>query len=146
MPKLFIRQNFQFAGKVYRTNEDGNEILTIGVSRIKEEIAKGKHPKTGKWLSGVLNHCEPADTLARRLILGEDSDPDEVEAEVAEAEESEHKDPEGAVIEDPELDPESEERQAIYAEFDRIGKAYDRRWKLQTLRNNLVKAKKETGE
>ncbi len=146
MPKLYILNNFQHKGKVFRTNEDGDAILSLSVGQIKEEIARGKHPTSGKWMSGVLNHCAPADVISRRLILGEQPDPDELEAELEEAEETETDESEGEVLPGGSTpDPEDEEREAIYAEFKRIGKACDKRWKLTTLRNNLAKAKKETG-
>jgi len=45
-----------------------------------------------------------------------------------------------------EVDAEISELDAIRAEMDEMGKAYDRRWKLQKMRDALIAAKKETGK
>lgn len=121
MPKFFIDVNFQYNGKIFRTTDDGSATLAISASDLKKEIAKGKHPKTGNWLSPVLNHCTPADNETRKIVF---PDAEEIDEEIAE-------------------DPTNELEQ-IKAEFDRLGKAYDNRWGIDRFRNELKKARKES--
>ena len=118
--KLHIVENFQWRGQIYRAGdkpEDRN--ININKATLLAEMDKGKHPETGKFLSPVLNHCIPGDEETAEILGGE-----------APKEEKDEK----------------EEIEAVRAEFDLIGKAYDRRWQLKRLTAELVKAQKETGE
>jgi len=139
MPLFFIRENFQHKGRVYRTNEMGDATLEVSNAHLAEELKLGTHPTSKKPLSGLLNHCVPADDATRALV-----DPEfakeynkkskaEIEAEKQEA----ATDKKAA---------EMDAKEAIYAEFDEMGKAYNRSWGLKRLKDELIKAKKATGK
>lgn len=118
--KLLVVENFQWNGKIYRAGEKPEDrSISVSKSLLLAEMEKGKHQGTGKYLSPVLNHCVPGDEEAAELLGGT-------------APEEEKDD--------------TEEIERIRAEFDAIGKAYDRRWQLKRLQTELVKAQKETGE
>lgn len=120
MPRMNVKTTFPFRGKIYRSRERPED-SSFSISRedLIAEVAKGKHPTTGKWVSPVLNHAEAADAEAA-AILG--IAPPEIAVEESE-----------------------DDIEAVRSEFDRIGKAYDRRWRLLRLRDELAKAKKEVG-
>jgi len=64
MPKFIVNKTFQFAGDI----RQAGSVLIISKADLEREKALGKHPTNGKYLSGLLNHCE--------------SDDDEIEPEV----------------------------------------------------------------
>ncbi len=125
MPKFHVDKTFQFGGDI----RQAGSILTISKADLEKEIARGrkdvKQPdgsvkQTGKWLSGLLNHCSPEDDGAAATVaetVAEDEPGDEEAARIA----------------------------TIRAEMDEMGAAWDRRWKLPKLENELVKAKKVRG-
>lgn len=115
--KFIVVDNFQVGAGV---NKSGNQLI-ISESSVQERMKLGKHPKTGKWIDGVLNHCEPADDFTAGLLGEELKAKEGSEEEVADA------------------------IGAIKKEMDEMGAAYDRRWKLDRLKIELVKAKKERG-
>jgi hypothetical protein len=114
---FIVNDNFQFGGGIKR----GDSVITVSESFVKAQMELGKHPKTKKWLSGVLNHCEPADDFTAELIgmpkKVKEAGPEEIAEKLA----------------------------AIKKEMDDMGAAYDRRWKLARFEIELVKAKKERG-
>ncbi len=55
--KFIITEKFKFGDSVY----NAGEILTISEADLEKEVAKGKHPTNGTWLSGVLNHGRKLD-------------------------------------------------------------------------------------
>lgn len=130
MPQFIVNENFQFASGIKRVDE----IVTVSDAFVKAEMAKGKKEFKSKgfgkkavpkieerWLSGLLNHCDPYDDAAEKLV----NEPKRAE---------------------PPSDDEVAERvAAIKGEFDAIGAAFDNRWKLDRLEKELVKAKKERG-
>lgn len=124
MPKFIVNNTFQFGGDI----RQAGSVLTISKADLEKELAKGKHPKRGTWLSGLLNHCEPEDDAAAELIAGE----------IAE-EESEKPEDDAAAEADVRL-------AEIREEMDKMGAAWDRRWKLPRMENELVMAKKVRGE
>lgn len=122
MAKFIVNRAFQFGGAVRRENS----ILEISDAEVKTEIARGDHPDfPGRPLSGLLNHCYPADDATAELV--KDIIPTK---EIEEA-------------------PTDEEKQAellaLRGEFDALGKAYHPGWTLGRLKKELVKAKKEAG-
>lgn len=116
MPRFIVNNTFQFGGEIRRAGS----ILTISKADLEKEFARGMHPKNGKYLSGLLIHCEPDDDGAA----------------VAVAEN---------VPQDDAGDEEAERIATIRSEMDEMGAAYDRRWKLPRLENELVMAKKTRG-
>lgn len=121
MAKLHPIVSFQYKGRIVKSGElVGDAVLTVPLDDLKKEKAKGKNKETGNWLSPLLNHCEPADNEAAKVF-----GVDQVERE-------EEKD-------------DTKEIEQVQAEFDKIGKAYDKRWKLPRLKNELLKAQKEIG-
>lgn len=112
MQKFIVTETFQFGGDIRKAGS----ILTISKDDLEKELALGKHPKNGKYLSGLLNHCEPEDDATAETVA--DAEPGDEEAV----------------------------RMAfIQAEMDKMGAAYDRRWQLPRMENELVKAKKTRG-
>lgn len=124
--KLIVNENFQFKG-VRRAGAT----LTISSDFLEKEIKKGRHEnvKRGRhpWLSGLLEHCIPANQSTADFIS-------KVSGKTVEPLKEEHNE-----------EDDSEEIMELRAEFEAMGKGYDKRWKLETLRNRLIKAKKETG-
>ena len=121
MALLFVVRNFQYRGMFIRAGEEPEDAtITVKAEELREEADRGRHPKTKRWLSPLLNHCQPADEEAARIMGAE---PVKIAAEPDDENE----------IED------------VRAEFDALGKAYDRRWGLDRLRIELKKARKEVG-
>jgi len=122
--KFHVDRTFQFKGRIIR---EGNT-LDVTKAVVEEEIAKGKHPKQmGVFLSGLLNYCLPADEETAAFV----SKGTGFKVEVVE-EESDKESP--------------DEITSLRVAFGEIGAAYDRRWGLQKLRNELLKAKKTRGQ
>lgn len=120
MPTLFIVESFQYNGKVYRCGETATDAtLSVSLGELKEEAKRGRHEKTGNWLSPILNHCMPGDKDSEEIF--------------------------GYEVEKKVEKDDTEEIEKLRAEFDDIGKAYDKRWQLKRLQNELLKAKKEAG-
>ncbi len=116
--KLIAKENFQFGSGVKRMDD----IITVSDSFLKKEMEKGKHPLTKNYISAVLNHCDPLDDETAKF-LG-------VEKKQA---------PAGP-------DEEAERIGEIRKEMDEMGAAYDKRWKLERLENELIKARKNRAE
>lgn len=112
MPKFIVNETFQFMGDI----RQAGSVLTISKVDLEKELALGKHPKNGKYLSGLLNHCEPEDDAAVETVANAEP-----------------------------VDEEADRIVVIQAEMDKMGAAYDRRWQLPRLENELVKAKKIRG-
>lgn len=126
--QFFVNESFQFQGQFIR----GGGSLSISEDQLKAEITRGKHPtkKKERWLSGVLTHCSPADDATAAFITKATAG--ELKPEVASDSPAEVKD-----------DP--DEIEGLRKEFDDLGAAYDRRWGLEKMRNELLKAKKHRG-
>lgn len=124
--KLIANENFQFRG-LHRAGVT----LTVPAALLLSEIEKGRHleEKKGRhpWMSGLLEHCTPANQATADFI--EEKSGAKIDPIDAAHDESD----------------DSDEIREIRAEFDAMGKAYDKRWKVETLRNRLVEAKKEFG-
>ena len=129
MPKFFVNEAFQFKGQVIREGT----ILTVTESDVKREADRGYHEQKAaknieRHLSGLITHCAPADDATAKQLskaLGKE-------------------------VQGPEEEVDAEEEtanavEAIQAEFDKIGAAYDKRWNLSKLENELRKAKKLRG-
>jgi len=114
---FIVNDNFPMGGKMKRMDD----VITVSAEFVKSEMEKGKHEKTGKWLSGLLNHCDPCDDFTAELMGAEKkvlpAGPEELGERIG----------------------------AIQKEMDAMGAAYDRRWKLPRYEAELVKAKKERG-
>lgn len=123
MPKFLVNQAFQHAGRVNRAGL----LLIVSADELVAEVAKGKHDKTGKWMSGLLNNCAPADDATADLLAEATGEKKVVVPE----EESE--------------DSQSEAIEDIRAKFTDIGAAYDNRWGLKKLQMELLKAQKMRG-
>ena len=102
-----VKSSFVFNGRLWKAGS----VIVVSGDDLQAEKSKGSHEKTGKPISGLLNHCYAED---------EEEDAKEVE-------------------------PTSEMLEAVRDEFQKIGAAFDRRWKLDRLKNELIKAKKERG-
>jgi len=120
--KFHVERTFQYGGRIIR---EGSKI-DVSKADLEKELLRGKHPKLKVWLSGLLNYCIPADDDTAAFL----SKATGVQFDVAE-EESEEESP--------------DEITSLRESFDGIGAAYDRRWGLQKLRNELLKAKKVKG-
>jgi len=122
--KFSVQSSFIFGGIVRR--EDA--VLTIGEGDLAAEVALGVHPKTGKPMSGILNHCSPENEAA--------------DAAIAELKEQGAKIPPQPVYPDTDEETRIDE---IRAEIEGMGAAYDKRWGLKRLEMELTKAKKARG-
>jgi len=120
--KFTVVETFPFKGVARRAGVT----LEVPDSIVKAEIAKGTHPESKKPMSGLLNHCIPADDNALKLVKGVEG----VKLDVP-AEEEQDKE---------------EEIEALRTEFDKIGKAYHPAWRAARLRKELLKAQKEQPE
>lgn len=130
MANFNVNNNFQFGGGVQRAGL----ILEVGDSMVITEAEKGLH-ESGKPLSGLLNHCTPADDATARLVAKYLKG-----AKVEKEEKVELSDEEKAEI----AIKEKEEIAAIHKEMDELGKAYDKRWKLKRLTQAVIQARKES--
>lgn len=122
--KFLVSRSFIFGDNVRREGS----ILTIAGDELAAEVEKGVHPKTGRPMSALLNHCEPENEAADEAI-------NTLRAE-------------GAMIpEQPKYPPTKEDDgiESMRKEMDDMGAAYDRRWGLKKLQMELTKAKKIRG-
>lgn len=119
MPEFIVREMAQIGGEIRREGS----VLTMGKSDVKRELALGKHEKTKKWISAILNHCEPADDETYEMIFGKAPEQDEISQE--------HKD--------------AARTEEIREEMDALGVSWDRRWQLKRLENELIAARKLKG-
>ena len=124
--KFIADETFQFRG-LHRTGVT----LTVTEEMVRAEIDKGKHKrKSGsrrRWLSGLLEHCSPANQETANFVdkfTGDKTEPIEKK--------------------DNEKDDSIEIRE-IRAELDTLGIAYHPRLGVVKLRLELIKAKKATG-
>ncbi len=115
--QFIATKSFQFGAGIKRVDS----VITVSPEFVKAEMEKGKHSKTGHWISGLLNHCEPLDDFTAELVGEEKKQP---------------------VISD---EQQAEEIAAIKKEMTDLGIPYDNRWKLPTLKMMLTKGKKEKG-
>ena len=117
MPKFLVNNTFQFYGHVRR---DGST-LEITKADLTAELEKGNHKVTNKPLSGLLNHCSPADNETAELMASRGIKKEEKESE----------------------DEESSKREIdiIKEKMDAMGVAYDNRWGREKLRQEFKKAK-----
>ena len=120
--KFHVERTFQYGGRIIREGS----MIDANKADVEKEVARGRHPKLNVFLSGLLNYCTPADDETARFL----SKATGVQFDVAE-EESEEESP--------------DEITSLRESFDEIGAAYDRRWGLLKLRNELLKAKKVKG-
>jgi hypothetical protein len=141
MAKMFIKNNFQHKGTVYRTNEEGKTTLKVSPEDLKKEMALGKITKkikgvkVEKWVSGLLNHCEPADREAKTIVLGMKFD-----------EKGESEDDEKARLKKEQKAADDKEKAEIHEELEKLGKGVNPRLGLPKLRDALKAAKIEAGE
>lgn len=120
--KLIANTAFQFRG----IRREG-ATLTVADAILKEEIKKGKHPKSGHWMSGLLEHCTPANQETADFIekfTGKKNTP--------------------VVKKGDEVDN-SQEIREIRAELETLGVAFHPKLGLPKLRLAIIKARKETG-
>lgn len=128
MPKFIVTTNFQFYGIIRRadsTVEVSEDLLQKEIELGTKEVVSKNGNVTIRPLSGLLNHCTPADKETAALVAGIGKTPvsdgpsdDEVAARIAEIKEL----------------------------MDGMGKAYDKRWGLKKLEEELIKARRSTGE
>jgi hypothetical protein len=130
MASFNVNENFQFGGGVQRAGL----ILDVGDSMVITECEKGLH-KSGKPLSGLLNHCSPADEATAKLVAKYLKG-----AKAGKEEKAELSDKEKAEI----AAKEEEEIVSIQKEMDELGKAYDKRWGIKRFRDEVIKARKES--
>lgn len=121
MPKFTANTTFQYANAIRREGST----LTVDKDMLQVEIDMGKHPDTGRPMSGLLNHCSPADEDTTDLVQGF-SQPKEQALELCDEEKA-------ARVKE------------IQAEMDEMGVAYHPAWKLSRMEKELIKAKKEKG-
>ena len=125
MAKLIVTESFTHKAVLYKAGT----ILTVADFDLKAEIEKGFHPqKKGRYLSGLMTHCTPADD-ATAAFIGKITG----------------KEVEAAADEGDDADALMEEIASLRGEFDAIGAAYDNRWGVPRLKNELIKAKKMRG-
>lgn len=126
MARFIVNENFQFGGALRRTDAE----LVIDDAMAIAESKKGKNDETGRPISGLLNHCTPADEHTEGILSGKikpKKDPVVAEKDRLEAEKK-------------------REIERIRGEFKKIGKAYDPKWAVDKLGKELKKAIKEVGE
>jgi hypothetical protein len=127
--EMFVNTSFLFRGSVRKAGT----VLVVSETDLKEEKALGTHPeKKGRYISGLLNHCSPADDATAKF-LGVD--------EIVEAEEGAKKN----AVASKENTEKSDPRSKSWAEMDQMGAAYDKRWDDNKLAQELLKAKKARG-
>jgi len=125
--KLIANENFQFRGM----HREG-VTLTVPEDILRSEIEKGRHPNKVRgrhaWISGLVEHCTPANQETSDFI----ESLTEEKLKPVETSDDEKDD--------------SDDIRGIRAEFDLMGKAFDKRWQLKRLRTELIKAKRSVGE
>jgi|SRR6185369_2804302 len=124
MPKFIVETNFQFYGIIRRadsTIEVSEAILQAEMNMGTKEVKSKSGNVTIRPLSGLLNHCTPADKETAEMVGKEAKKPEATEfdnlARIAEIKEL----------------------------MDEMGKAYDNRWKLKRFEEELTKARISTG-
>ena len=126
--KLIVSETFQFRG-IHRSGTE----LTVSATLLKTEIERGKHPEIVKgvesWNSGLMEHCLPANDETAEFI----TDIIAGKPIMKNTDKKKKKNDSKAIRE-------------IWAEFDLMGKAYDKRWRLKRLTQELTKAKKAVGD
>lgn len=126
MAEFRVDENFQFGGALRVVDS----FLEVADHRVIDEMALGEHEETGKKVSGLLNHCSPADDHTRDLVAGEVKPrPTDVEAQTAEAEKAKEK-----------------EINRLRGEFKKLGKAYNPKWAMDKLQKELKIAKRLAAE
>ena len=132
MSSFFVNDNFQFKGGIQRAGIT----LDVSDSMVITEAEKGVHKETKKPVSGLLNHCTPADEATEKLVAkylkGAKVEKKETKTELSDEEKAEI------------AAKEKEEIAAIHKEMDELGKAYDKRWKLKRLTDAVIQARKES--
>ena len=126
MATFIVKENFQFGGSLRRAQAS----LEVDDFSVLAEKAKGENDETGKPISGLLNHCKPADEHTEGLLAGKIKP---------------KKDPVAAQKEQLE-DAKEKEIKRLRGEFDKLGKAYNPRWAIDKLAKELKAAKKEAGD
>ena len=123
MAEYIVEKNFQFRGALRATDK----MLEVPDQIVVEQVEMGKHEEDSeKWLSGLLNHCTPADDHTRDLVAGKVK-PRRSPLEDSEAKAQDEKDKEIA---------------SLRGEFDKLGKAYNPRWAVDKLAKELVVARR----
>lgn len=151
MARFHVKNSFVLNGQLVKEGAP----LFVGDEIVRSEVAKGMHPKKpGVHLSGLVTHCSPADARTAALIAGKPvpaAADDEGDAE----DEEQPRQPQ--VIGDVELDTDTGKAQvisspgaeqtveSIQSEMDEMGIGYDKRWNLDRLKKELIKAKKIRG-
>ena len=125
MAKLVVVENFQFRGAL-RVRDN---YLEISDKDVVAEIKEGKHEESGKWNSGLLNHCDPADEHTRDLIAGK-AKPQLSEEEARRFEMD---------------DAKEKEIKRLRGEFDKLGMAFSPKWAMDKLQKELKNAKRKAG-
>lgn len=130
MPSFIAVVDFQFNGQVFRPGKP----LEVPEELLMQELAKGVHSKTGKYVSGLLNHSIPADEKTSKILANYSGPKPEVKVvkQTGPTKEDEQK---------------KEARlKEIRKEFAELGLAFDNRWGLQRLESELHRLKLETGK
>ena len=126
MARFIVNENFQFGGALRRTDAE----LVIDDEMAIAEKKKGINDETGKAISGLINHCTPADEHTEDILSGKIKP---------------RKDP-IASEKDRLKDEKDKEIARLRGVFKKIGKAYDPKWAIDKLGKELKKAIKEVGE
>ena len=135
MAKFRVDNNFQFGGAI-RVAET---FLIVSDPAVVIEVKKGIHEITGKPISGLLNHCSPANEKTSRLLKK-----GKIEKEIIEDPKDEDTE-DGESEEDVGQDDDETEIERLRAIFDAKGFAFDRRWRANRLKTELKERNKETG-
>lgn len=125
MAKFIVDENFQFGGSLRRAQAS----LEVDDFATLAEQAKGENDETGKPISGLLNHCTPADEHTEGLLAG--TIKPKRDAAAAQKENL--------------ANAKEKEIERLRGEFDKLGKAYNPRWAIDKLGKELKAAKKEAG-
>lgn len=137
MASFVVDTNFQYGGAIREVGftldvDDREALRELKLGRHK--FPKPKGSKNFPYISGLWNHCTPADRETERLLKLKDKYFDDVSGENDEEKEKRLKD-----------EAEAKEKLELHEEFKKIGKDYDNRWGLQKLKTELIAAKKVTG-
>lgn len=126
MAKFIVDENFQFGGSLRRAGAS----LEVDDFATLAEQAKGENEETGKPISGLINHCSPADSYTEDLLAGRIKP----KRDAATAEKEKLK------------NAKEKEIERLRGEFDKLGKAYNPKWAIDKLQKELKAAKKEAGD